>query len=255
MKERDIVKDSSGQVIVITALLVAMVLLSTSIYVIETEKNVPLVGVDTSNGYLAFRLATRNTLISALANMTNGGNPDVLTADLNQLGSVFASNSYQSITQTSFTTLNQTPYQNGVEVSWGSNGQGVSSDCVVLTVNSTGRSSSSNLEYRVTVVTSVNVGGSYRQLDGNATSVTLRLNLQNEGQPALAQAMTFYFQDSSDNWVRADSPTTVDFGNGTYTGAFTVENALINLPLRVSAVCLDQRGITAVANSTCTNAS
>ena len=46
MKRRSLKHNKSGQVIIITALLVALLLLSTSIYVIETEKEVPQAGTN-----------------------------------------------------------------------------------------------------------------------------------------------------------------------------------------------------------------
>ena len=49
MKKRNLRHNNSGQVIIITALLVASLLLSTAIYIIETEKEVPTVGTDENN--------------------------------------------------------------------------------------------------------------------------------------------------------------------------------------------------------------
>ncbi len=113
MKKRSFRRDCSGQVIVITALLVALVLLSTAIYVIETEKGVPSAAADTNNIFPAYQQATRNTLISALANITNGGNPSILTVDLNQLCSAITSHSYQALLQANFT-----PHKRGALPKW-----------------------------------------------------------------------------------------------------------------------------------------
>jgi len=251
MRHRDLRNNESGQVIVITALLVALVLLSTAVFVLGTEKNVPSDFADTNNAFTAYKQATRNTLISALDRVTSGGNSDVLSTDLNELGSVIASDSYQSIIQTNFIPLNQAPYQNGIEISWGTTGQGISSGYVTLQVNSTGASSTSTMECTVNVTTAINLSGSYHQVDGNTTEVDLTLNLQNEGAPALAQAITFYLQDSSGTWVKADSSGINDYGNGTYTASFITQFSMVRVPINVSAVCQDQRGITVIANSTC----
>ena len=119
MKKRNLKHNNSGQVIIITALLVALLLLSTAIYVIETEKEVPTAGTGEDNVFPAYQQSIRNTLISALANVTNGGDTGVLTDDLNELNSAITSHSYQAILQMDYTPLNVAPYQNGIWISWG----------------------------------------------------------------------------------------------------------------------------------------
>jgi hypothetical protein len=252
MKRRNFRNSRSGQIIVITALLVALVLLSTAVFVIGTEKDVPSNANDPASAFPAYQQAARNTLISALAYVTDGGSPSILAADLNQLESTIAKNSYQSIIVAAFTPLNQAPYQNGILISWGTNGQGISSGYVTLQINSTGDSSTSSLECFINVTTAISISGSYSQLGAN-TTVNLTMNLQNDGAPASAKTLSLYFKDSSGGWQQADSPSISDFGNGTYTAAFNAETAMLNFPIQISAICQDQRGITVIANSTFTN--
>ena len=256
MKNRSLRRDSSGQVIVITALLVAMVLLSTAIYVIETEKDVPTVGADTNNVFLSYEQGARSTLISALANITNGGNPDVLAADLNMLDSAVTSQSYQSIMQMVFTPLSQAPYQNGIWVSWGTNGEGTSSAIVTLSLNSTGASSISSSECTLTVTSQVNLSVNSIQVNGTSNQVNLRVEVQNEGKPALAQSFKFYYEDamSAGNWTQVTSPSLTDYGDGTYTVTFDAQTLQPGDPLVASVLCQDQRGILVCSNVTCTNA-
>src|SRR5208283_4708 len=129
MKKRNLKHNSSGQVIIITALLVATLLLSTAIYVFETEKELPTVDTGKENVFTAYQQSIRNTLISALANVTvtNDGYPGVLTADLNELNWAITNDSYQAILQMNYTPLNVGPYLNGIWKSWGADGVGVSS--------------------------------------------------------------------------------------------------------------------------------
>ena len=127
MKRRSLKRNNSGQVIIITALLVASLLLSTAICVFETEKAVPTVDTGENNVFPAYQQSTRNTLTSALANITNGGDSAVLTGDLNILNAAITNDSYQAMLQMNYTPLNAAPYQNGVWISWGADGQGVSS--------------------------------------------------------------------------------------------------------------------------------
>jgi hypothetical protein len=256
MKKRNLKHNNSGQVIIITALLVASLLLSTAIYVFETEKEVPTVDTGEENVFPAYQQSIRNTLISALADITNGGATNVLTADLNELNSAITSNSYQTMLQMDFTPLNAIPYQNGIWISWGADGEGVSSAYVSFVFNSSGPSTSSNLEYAVNVTTEADLSGNY-QLNGNLTQVNLTVNVLNEGKPALAQNFTFYFKYNgsllTEDWVKADSPIITDFSNGTYSVSFTTETDQSNDPLLVSMLCQDQRGIVVGANVTCTN--
>jgi len=251
MKKRNLKHDSSGQVIIITALLVASLLLSTAIYVIETEKEVPTVDTSEENVFPAYQQSIRNTLISALANVTNGGAPSVLTTDLSELTAAITNDSYQAILQMNYTPLNAAPYQNGIWKSWGADGQGVSSAYVSFVFDSSASSTSSNLEYDVNVTSEADLSG-YLQLNGNLTEANLTVNVLNEGKPALAQNFTFYFENVTDGWVKVDSPSITDFGNGTYSVSFT-ETDQSSGPLLVSMLCQDQRGISVGANVTCTN--
>ena len=256
MKNRNFKRHNSGQVIVITALMVALVLLSTAIFVVETEKDVPTGGSDTNNVFSAYEQAARSTLISALANVTNGGNPSVLTTDLNELDSLIASHSYESILQMSFTPLNEASYENGIWISWSTDGQGISSAYVTLNVNSTGTSSTSTLEYAVNVTSQADLSGNYLQLNGTLNQVNLTVNVLNEGKPALAQNFTFYYEDgasSAENWTQVTSPSVTDFGNGTYAVSFDAQTQQPGDPLLASMHCQDQRGILVDANVTCNN--
>jgi len=246
MKKRNLIHNSSGQALVITALLVAVLLMSTAIYVIESEKNVPLSKVEIDN-LPAYQQAMRHTLISALADTTNGSDPSILAVDLNNLESAITSNAYQALTQITFTPLNAGSYVNGIWISWGADGQGVSSAYVTLDVNATSTSSTSSSECYVNVTSALCVSGSYAQI--NAT-INLSINVLNEGTPALAQNFAFYVENAS-SWVLVNSPSINDFGNGTYTVSFTAGNLPPN-PV-VSTVCWDQRGIVVGANVTCTS--
>lgn len=253
MRNRNFRRNRSGQVIVVTALMVAMVLLSTAIYVIETEKNVPVAASDANSDLSAYQQAARNTLISALANVTGGGNPNVLAVDLGKLESAIDSDSYQSILQMTFAPSSGAPYQNGFYVSWGTGGRGISSVCVTLDINSAASDSVSNFECTIKVTSQLDLAGTSSQLDDNTTQITLTLSLTDDGSPALAQTLSCYVENTNGTWINLTAPTTRDYGNGTYIVSSTEPTDQLIFPLQVSAVCLDQRGITTMANATCTN--
>jgi hypothetical protein len=251
MMERNFRRDSKGQVIVITALLVAVLLLSTALYVVETEKEVPTAsGLRENNVFQVYQQSARNTLISALANVTNSSNPAVLASDLNQLKSAVISHSYQAILQMDYTPLNSVPYQNGFWISWGADGYGVSSAYVSFNFNLSGNLASSNSQYSVNVSSEVYVSGNTQILSENSVQISLTVRVLNDGKAALAQTLAFYFENDS-VWTRVDSPSIADFGNGTYSVVFTVETGQPSDPIPVSVSCLDQRGILVDANVTC----
>jgi hypothetical protein len=252
MKKRSLRRNNSGQVIVITALLIAVLLLSTAIFVIETEKAVPAAGSGVDNVFPAYEQSIRSTIVSALANVTSGGDAKVLDADLNELNLVLASHSYEAIFKMDYAPLNLIPYQKGLWVSWGANGKGVSSAYVSFVFNSSGFSTNSNKENAVNVTSEVILSGSFLQLNDTLKQANLSVKVQNEGKPALAENFKFYFQNATD-WIEVDSPSITDFGNGIYGVLFKAETGLPSGPLLVSMYCQDQRGITVGANVTCVN--
>ncbi len=249
MGKRSFKRDSSGQVLIVSALLVALLLLSTALYVIEVEKEVPTVAAE-SDVFSGYNQSVRSTLISALANATDGGNPNILASDLNELQTAILSQSYQAMLTMDYNTLNSSSYQNGLWVSWGANGQGVSSAYATFEFASSSPTATSNLEYAVNVTSAVNLSGNYQQLNDTLKQVNLTVNIFNEGKPALAQNFTFSYQNATD-WVQVDLPNITDFGNGTYVVSFNAETSQLNDPLVVSTLCQDQRGIFVGANVTC----
>jgi hypothetical protein len=249
--KRSFRRDKSGQVIIVSALLISVLLLSTALYVIEVGKQTPTVESNQNAVFSDYRQAVTNTVISGLANVSGGGNPDVLGMDLSELKTVVLSNSYQAMVTMDYTPLNQNSYTNGFHISWGANGQGISSACVSVALSSSSPSAASNLGYTVNVSSTVNLGGSWHEIDNGTKQVNLTFSVQNEGKAALTQNFTVSYQDGAD-WTKVNSPATTDFGNGTCAVAFDVELQQSD-PMIVSLLCQDQRGIFVGANFTCTN--
>jgi len=250
LKNYDLRRNNSGQVIVITALLVALLLLSSVIFVVETEKKVPTIGAGEYNVFSAYEQSIRNALISALANVTCGGDVKVLNNDLSDLTLAIIAHSYQNSLKIDYLPLNLAPYKDGLLISWDVNGHGVSSANVNFIFNSSGFSIASNIVTDVNVTSAVNLKGRYLQLGDALKQITLIINVQNENNPALAQNFDFYFKNET-NWIKVVSPNISNFGNGTYSALFDVETGLSTDPVLVSMYCKDQRGITVGANVTC----
>jgi hypothetical protein len=252
MGKRNFKSDKKGQVIIVTALLVSVLFLSTALYVMEVAKEVPTANAGQSDVFSGYKQSAISTLISALANATNGGNSNILGIDLAELKTVVLSNSYQAMLTMDYSTLNSSGYNNGFLFSWGVNGEGSSSAVVSFIFASSSPSSSSNVEYTLNVTSTVNFSGKFQQIDGTTKQVNLTVNILNEARAALAQNFTISYQNGQD-WIKINSPTTTCFGNGTYTLTFMAGTSPPSEPLVVSLLCQDQRGISIGANLTCTS--
>jgi hypothetical protein len=246
---------NSGQVLIIASLVVTLLLLSTALYVSEIEKNAAVYEARADPEFSAYKLGVTHTVISALANISNGGSPDVLIADLNQFESVVNRHSFSAIVTMDAAPLNTTPYQDGVWISWGTSGQGISSAYVNLALNASGTAATYYSTYAVNVTSEVNVNGHYTPLTGSQKQVNLTCSVLNEGKPALAQNFTVYYEQdgslSPEEWVQVTSPSIIDYGNGTYAISFMAETTNPTDPMLVSVHSLDLRYILIQANATC----
>ncbi len=257
MNKRSFKENNSGQVIIITALLVALLLLSTVLYVIETEKTAPASKAKENQAFDAYKQSIKQTLISSLSNITNGGETSVLASNLARLESALTSQSYSAILKIEDTPLNSAPYQNGVWISWGTSGQGISSSYVSFVFSSSSPSASASLAYSVNVTSQVNVNGDYLMLEGTQKHVSLTVEVFNEGKPALARNFSVYYEhDGSlivEEWIKVEAPSITDFGNGTYSISFNADTKNRNNPVLVSLYCHDQREVLVKTSVECTN--
>ena len=242
--------------LIIASLVVTLLLLSTALYVSEIEKNAAVYEARADPAFSAYKLGVKHTVISALANISNGGSADVLVANLNQFKSVVDSHSFNALVKMDATPLNVTPYQDGVWISWDSSGHGISSAYVNLILNSSGTAAAYYSEYAVNVTSEIEVDGYYTALTGSLKQVNLTCNIINEGKPALAQNFTVYYEQdgslSPEEWIQVASPSITDYGNGTYVMSFTAETTNPDDPMLVSVQSHDLRYILIQANVTCT---
>ena len=241
--------------LVIASLVVTLLLLSTALYVSEIEKNAAVYEQRVNPAFSEYKLGVTHTVISALANVSNGGSADVLAADLSQFKSVVNGHSFNAIVEMNCTPLNTAPYQDGVWISWGASGRGTSSAYVNLVLNASGTSATYYSEYVVNVTSEIEVNGYYAVLTGSLKQVNLTCNVLNEGKPALAQNFTVYYEQdgslSTEEWIQVASPSITDYGNGTYTMSFTAETTNPEDPMLVSVYSHDLRCILTRANVTC----
>ena len=241
--------------LVIASLVVTLLLLSTALYVSEIEKNATIHEQRVNPAFSAYKLGVTHTVISALANVSNGGSADVLAEDLSQFKALVEEHSFAAMVEMDCTPLNTSPYQDGIWISWDNNGRGISSAYVSLVLNASGTSATYYSEYSVNVTSEIEVNGYYEALTGSLKQVNVTCNVLNEGKPALTQNFTVYYEQdgslSTEEWVQVASPSITDYGNGTYTMSFTAETTNPDDAMLVSVHSHDLRYILTQANVTC----
>jgi hypothetical protein len=250
--QRKLRANNSGQLLIVAALAIAILISSTTIYVYELSKEVNSEDYSSiSNFILALKQSTRNAMISSLANVSNGGEKNVLATNLNGLSQVFRSINNLGICQLAYTPLSNSNYDSGTWLSWNKSDVGVSSAYANFTLEVYGMTMNMTLNYAINVTSAITVNGYYTNLVGNEKLVNLTCNVYNEGKPALAKNMAFFYEELG-SWLPVDSSDNLyimDYGNGTYRASFTVETPLN--AVQVSAHFYDLRDIFVQANTTC----
>ncbi len=243
--------DSSGQLLIVAALAIAVTISATTFYVYELGKETNSVyAVSVSDFTFAVKQSIRNTMISSLANISNGGEKAVLTTNLNEFSQVLMNLTRYGICQLDFTVLNDLTYDSGVWLSWDTSDLGVSSAYANFSLKVYSLTSNMTVEYAANITTTLTVNGYYTRLVGNEKLVNLTCKVYNEREPALAKNLTFFYEYGS--WMSVDSSNNlsiVDYGNGTCTASFTLEVPSNNLPISVHMY--DLRDIFVQANMTC----
>jgi len=241
-----------GQALIVTGLIITLILMSTVYYVLETEKQTMSIQNTANSDFLATTLSIKNTLISALANASNGGDKESLTRNLNRLTAVLHTHSYDAEFDLSFVPLNSSPYEDGLWISWGEDGSGVSSAYVSFTINVSASAANYHLDYETNITTAVQIQGVYTGGDSEKI-VNVTCTVYGENGPALASKIDIFYQNQTDeSWLKVDwqnNPAIVDYGNGTYAISFQAHS---QEPVRVSTQINDLRDIYVMANTTCT---
>lgn len=241
---------NSGQALIVASLVISVILLSTAYYVYETEKNITASQTAADLSFLTTKSSIVNTLTSALANVTNGGDTGILRMDLDELSSTIENHSYDGRFDLQFTPLNSSPYQDGIYISWGSNGTGISSASVSFLINFSGPYANSYSEYRANVTTAIAIESTITS-NGPEKNVNVTCKMLNEKDPAQANDITIYYQNETGGpWATvspSDNLNLIDYGNGTYFMSFRV---YAQNTLQVSARAHDLRNILVIANTT-----
>ena len=241
----------SGQLLIVAALAIAIIISSTTIYVYELSK-------ETNSGenrlisdlILVSKQSTKNTMISSLVNISKGGEKAILEANLNDLSQTFGNLHQTGMYYLSFTLTNESRYDSGVCLSWNTNGSGVSSAYANFTLKAQSITANLAIDYALNITTTIAINGLYTTLEGEEKLVNLTCQVFNEEKPALAKNITLFYENLG-SWIPVNSSnnlSTVDYGNGTYLLSFTVSTST---PVHVSTHVYDLRDIFVRANTTC----
>ena len=244
--------NSSGQLLIVAALIIAVLISSTTIYVYELGRETNNVGTYlTSDVVLALKQSTKNTMISSLANISKDGEKVVLEANFNTLSEVFANLHQLGICHLSFTIINDSRYDSGICLAWNTDGSGFSSAYANFTLKVHGMTANTAVGYAVNITTAIMINGSYTRLEGEEKLVNLTCMVFNEEESALAKNITLFYENLG-NWIpvnSSDNLSIVDYGNGTYILTFTVSTSS---DVHISAHVYDLRDIFVQANMTYT---
>jgi len=243
--------NSSGQLLIVAALAIAIIISSTTIYVYELSKETNSTeSCSIIDVILALEQSTKNTIISSLANISKGGEKAILEANLNDLSQAFRNLHQIGMCYLSFTLINDSRYDSGVCLSWNTNDSGVSTAYADFTLTVQSIAANLAIDYAVNITTTIAINGSYTKLGGEEKLVNITCRVFNEEKSALAKNVTLFYENLG-SWIPVNSSnnlSTVDYGNGTYLLSFTVS---ASSPVQVSPHVYDLRDIFVQANTTC----
>ncbi|MEM3766357.1 MAG: hypothetical protein QXU46_04950 [Candidatus Bathyarchaeia archaeon] len=246
--------NSSGQLLIVASLVIAILITSTSIYVYELTTEIQTMkNCSTLELALALNTGLRNAVVSALANITNGGRKNVLAENLALLVDTYMQLHPQQPCQIAYTLPSVAGYDDGIKLSWGSSGLGVSSAYVLYTLKILEPASNLTIHSALNITTTLVING-YYTIGENETikTVSLTCKVFNEDKPAKVKQVNVYWGQAPEVWLPIRSLSIVDCGNGTYVISFTITTA--SEAVYVSAQMVDARNIFVAANTTCSQA-
>jgi len=246
-------KSCSGQVLLVGVLVIALLLLSTELYVYDLGKALDEGKQNSFSDFiLALEAGSEHVVVGSLANVSQGGTNQIFRNNLERWSSFVGSRYQFGKCILNFTIREISPYSSGIWISWGTNGLGVSGAYANFTLQLLDRGADVDLKYAINITTTLLIQGTYKGMQGSSKQVNVTCNLLNEGNPALAENLMLYYKNL-DDWLTPgpqNNYTVIDYGNGTYFMSFVAD--ISSSPVEVSVHVLDQRQIYVQANATCT---
>jgi hypothetical protein len=243
-----------GQVLVIAAFGMALILLSTQVYIFKVKRGQSSSDHDFLGDYvLDIKLGSDHAVVASLINVSNGGPASILGDNLERWEVLVAGDYRFGRCDLNSTLASQPPYSQGLWLDWGNEGVGLSSASSYFNLNIGGRGVDVNLDFDVNVTTTVLLSGGFSVLGGDSKAVTVYLNLLNEGRPALHGSTTLTYQRTPGQWADPtvlDDYSAVDYGNGTYRYSFS--DSIEGETVSVRVQTYDLRGVFVQAEATLT---
>ena len=246
-------RNSSGQILIVAVLIIALLILSTQLYAYEFGGATGEANPNSfTDSIFAVRLNTQHVMVGSLANISRGGSNQTLSDNLQEWAS-FVGRQYQlGKLILNFTTRETTPYSSGIWISWGIDGLSVSGAYANLTLKLSDRGPNVNGTHAINITTTIRINGTFKALQGNDKQVNVTCNLLNEAKPALAKNTTLYYKNETE-WLPVNPQnncTITNYGNGTYVMSYTANISSSNV--EVSMHAYDNREIYVQTNVTCT---
>lgn len=246
-------RNSSGQILIAAVLIIALILLSTELYVYELGITIGEANLNSfSDSIFAIRLGSQHVVVGSLANISRGGSNQTLTSNLQKWAS-FVGRQYQlGRLILNFTPRETLPYSSGIWIFWGTDGLGVSGAYVGFTLKLSDRGLDVNIKHTINITTTIRINGTCKVIQGNDKQVNVTFNVLNEGKPALVKNTTLYYKKETE-WLTPDPQNNyviTDYGNGTYFMSFVADISSSDVELSVHIY--DHRMIYVRTNVTCT---
>ena len=232
--------DRSGQVLIVAALAIAVLISSTTIYVYEQDRNVDIEGTRSIDSVVfSLEQGARNALISSLVNVSRDGPTTVLASNLETLSTIARDSYGYALCNLGYSLLENSDYQSGFWLSWNTSTNAVSS--VFARFNLTVQSGTASVTriFEVNATTGLAMNGSYAVV-GSEKQVNLSVAVYDEEGPASAGSFAV-FCESNGNWTQVDALSLIvaDNGDGTYSLSFSAPSDATNVCLHM----FDSRGI------------
>lgn len=243
---------NSGQILLIAAFIIASLLLSAELYVLDVGKTTTSEAqADSLNDFiLAVKLGSSHVVTGSLANISNGGQMSILAENL-QRWSSFVGNQYHfGKNALTYNLKENARYSAGVWTYWGASGFGVSSAYADFRYQLSNREVEVSQIYSINITTTIMVESTYQALTGNLKQVNIIINMLNEARPALVTQVNVYYR-LIETWLPSNTAGNyilTDYGNGTYVGSFQAD--IPSDTVEVSVHVIDQREIYLQANAT-----
>jgi hypothetical protein len=238
---------NQGQVLIVAALVIVIMLLSTAIYIADIQKSQLKAQAETGLNLPFYKQGIQHTMQSALANISSGGDTDVLQTNIDSFNTFMVETSFNFFFTSQATYRATGGYYNGVLQVQNQTGTAIISAYATFNVASTGTKEQTQSNFDMNVTSMIQTSGTYSQ-DGNSKHVQLTCKVSNEGQPALARNFGVSFENDgsldTENWTTVEAPTITDHGDGSYTITFNADTDQPENQLLIWLSCQDQREIT-----------